>query len=317
MNLNLPTDGLLNQKWSKTGPVIMNEEKDKIVKLRFPKEETKALYQKTIDELFESAQKTDEREFVIANLYFNGLMQLSDDYDIRKELDKTLGDFFSLLGNPDLFQADGLLIKVFIFLYCHILEFYLFYIFIYGLLDVCCGESFDLNVFEKKTPDYQVIIRKIKNIIENGNPDYIKAKDITDVCKPLFSDKMTNWRKINMILSRSKEAKSEVGKIISSFYNNELRNAFSHNHYTVSNKGVMLIELHQVLSIPELLEQITNCFTFYQYLTVKSEQVIKTLCDNPNNKFTGKYGSLELETVKEENGKCHFRVHGSSIGKTL
>jgi len=66
---------------------------DKDLTFHFPTEETKNKYKKVLGDLFEKAKGADEREFVIANLYFEGLMQVSDAYDVKKEPDGTIKDF--------------------------------------------------------------------------------------------------------------------------------------------------------------------------------------------------------------------------------
>lgn len=290
---------------------------DADIQIEFPKEATRELYQKAIDELFEKAKKADEREFIVANFYFSGLMQVNDNYDIKKELDKTLSDFIVLFANPGSFSNEGLRIKFLILLYCHILEFYLFYIFIYGLLDICSGESFDYYAFKKPAPNYSELTKRISNALEKGKNDLKKINMILPICKPLFSDKMTNWQKINKIDVKSKSNQSEVGRIIKSFYNNELRNAFSHNSYTVSSKDVSLTDCHKLLPIHQVAEQIVNCFHFYQYLSFKSGEVMRLLTKNQNSKFTGKYGTLAVKAIKEEDGKFHFSIESSSTGKTF
>lgn len=290
-------------------------EKDLV--FHFPTEETKKKYKDVLDDLFQKAKVTDEREFIIANLYFSGLMQISDAYDVKKELDGTIKDFQRLIAlDKEEVLTGNFFIKLSILLYCHTLEFYHFYIFIYGLLDIMLGNSFDLGIFKKPEINKKEVIQKLENALEKIKQSQMSQQEIEQVCNSLSHREISNWKKLNEICKLSKKTNSDVCELIMQFFDNDLRNAFSHNLYTLSNEGVVLVNIHRLMPYQMVIEKIMNCFYFYQLLSSKTHQIISDLAKNEKNKFQGKFGSLELKT-DEFNGQVKFKIHSSSIGKTL
>jgi len=283
----------------------------------FPTKKTKQKFEKEINSLFSNAKKQDEREFVIANLYYAGIMQVSSAYDTKEELDKTIEQFFNLSA---LFVKDfSLFIKVSLLLYCHILEFHYLYTFIYGLLDIQLGESFDVQIFDKpkqeKNP--QDFINQIKSIIEIQNSDKFKRDKINKLCNNFSQKPMSNWNKINKIYKKSKQVGSSIHEVIMEFFDNDLRNAFSHTSYTISNQGMALTNIHRFYKFKDLTEKIMNCFYFYSSLSQKNKEVIKKIISFEETNYQGKYGNLNIKPRKSGKRKVKFSLSGSSKGKSL
>lgn len=285
----------------------------------FPTPEIKKKYKEAIDNLFLKAQQTDEREFIIANLYFRGILYFNNQYDVRNELDTTINDVFSVFMSEQKNLTTEAFIRFFILLYCHILESYPFYVFIYGLLDIQSGESFDSQIFEHMNTNinFTQLLKNIAGITSSSkvaNND--KIKQIIALCSSIEKEEPSNWEKLNRILKKSKEVDSEIGEIISGFFDPDLRNAFSHSEYTITPKGVMIIRKHKIYPLQEVLEKVINCFHFYQSLALKGEKIMEPLVTPVKKEFNGKYGSLSLEPKFEGKG-VSFGIHSTSTGKTF
>lgn len=286
----------------------------------FPKPETKKLYDETVASLLKKAKGQDEKEFISAILYFRGLLTLSS-CDVSKELGETLELFFKLTAlhntNPEIISNQSFF-KLGLLVYCHIIETYPTFEFLYNLALLAQGKDYQLHPFGN-FEDKSINQEELKNsLLKIGNEnDFNKQKKmISELSFKLRISEMPVVSRIQKVIKESNKAKIPLDKILNDIYDKDIRNAFSHGHYCLDKNGLTIISKYRQIPYKELLDKITKCLHFYVTLADQANDVLSALLPNSPNVFKGRLGETTI-TPKVENGFISYQIESKSIGKHI
>jgi len=111
------------------------------------------------------------------------------------------------------------------------------------------------------------------------------------------------------------ENEDKLREYIDSFFNDDVRNSFSHSDYIITKDKYRWTEsgLAQQVNLENLNVIVTNCFNFYHALLWLHTQWLKDLAKAPRFHKWPNYEVLEL--LSNESGLYGFHVHFSNGSK--
>ncbi len=265
-----------------------------------------------IELLFQKAKNADEGEFIPACLYFTGTMFYSDEYDIFKSLRDFHNDLYSLVQIEDL--SGNSKIRLMMMYYCHLIELDAYYEFMYNLAGIANGQPNEVQPFKRKSLTDKEILEKIDLIYSHKN-ETRKIKEFKKLTKENIPISVS--QKIQMIQKRLKKIDlAELGEMIDSFHNQDIRNSFSHNSYNVYGANIQLFSGRALkISFQEFLELFMKTSNFRTVLAEKAIDVKRQLADGKKYEYSGKYGELSIQFISDP-GSTQGRFQISSKKKT-
>lgn len=286
----------------------------------FPKEETKKLYDDTIALLIKTAREKDEKEFISSILYFRGIMTLSS-YDVSKELGETIELFFQLTllrnTNPQIISIQSFF-KLGLLVYCHIIETYPTFEFLYNLSLLAQGKDYQLHPFgssEEKSLSQKETNTLLAEIV--GEKEFDKQKAlISKLSYKLRISEIPIIARIQKVIKESKKAKIPLEDILNDIYDKDIRNAFSHGHYCLDQKGMTIISKYRQVPYKELLDKITKCLHFYVTLADQANDVLADLPPNQPSTFKGRLGKMTI-TPNVERGFVSYQIQSTSLSRHI
>lgn len=138
-----------------------------------------------------------------------------------------------------------------------------------------------------------------------------KKNDFLSYVPPSAKSKFMEIKKIAESITENK-----LIEIVDTFFNDSIRNAFSHSDYIIEQGKLRWTEggpAHQIEK--EKIEDIIfSCFTFYSALLQANRRWLKFLAETPRYHKWPRYKVLEI-LKNEEGGVCGFNVHFSNGNK--
>lgn len=102
-----------------------------------------------------------------------------------------------------------------------------------------------------------------------------------------------------------------IEEIFESFFRNDIRNAFYHSDYAISDEEFRIIEGgelgKQTISLEELSNLLSRCFAFYSAFFITYNQVRRGLVNG--KRFLRKPNYEVLELLSDEDGLTGFKIH--------
>lgn len=287
----------------------------------FPKEETKKLYDETVALLLSKARQQDEKEFISAILYFRGILTYSRAYDVSRELGETIELFFKLstlrntqsqiLSVQDFFKL-GLLV------YCHIIETYPTFEFLFNLSLLAQGKDYELHPFgnpEEKSLSQEELNKQLKNISDESDFSRQKAL-LSKISYKLRISEMPVVARVQKVIRESKKANVSFESILNDIYDKDIRNAFSHGHYCLDDKGMSIISKYKNIPYRDLLDKITKCLHFYVTLADQANDVLAELPSNEPTTFIGRLGEMTI-TPNVKDGFVSYSIESKSLSRHI
>ncbi len=292
------------------------------MKIKYPSDETQKRYKDIIVLLAKKAKDVDEKEYMSANLYFQGKMQVNSSSDIISELEDMRR---SIIKATDILDqqsqiSEKMKIKLRLLLYCHIIEAYPLYIYLYNLIEIANGKSYNLYIFGDpkiplKTIDFEKELEQIT--LEGDNKK--KLDMFKKLSSRMQSREISISDKINMISSKSKKLGIDLASIFNEFYDKDLRNAFAHNTYVFGDNFINLIFAQKKLLRSELVDKLSRGIYFYDCLFDNAYQELSSLFDEQERVYKGKNGTLTIKLSKDKKlENCYYiSIKSSSTGRFL
>jgi hypothetical protein len=139
----------------------------------------------------------------------------------------------------------------------------------------------------------------------------VKKNDFMRYVPPSAKSKFVEIKKIAQSMNETK-----LIEIIDSFFNDSIRNAFSHSDYIVERGNLRWTEggPAQQMEKKKLEEIILACFAFYGALLQANKRWLKLLATTPRFHKWQRYEVLEI-LRNEEDGVYGFNVHFSNGNK--
>ena len=123
-------------------------------------------YKSTLTELVSAARNSDERHFMLSVLFYWVLRGQAGDF--AEELRKTFYGFGQVLQSlPQTFPID-LRFKLFLLVYCHVIESRSFWVFLFNLINVAEGKPFVEYPFGKRKRSIANEVAIIKKLATQG-----------------------------------------------------------------------------------------------------------------------------------------------------
>lgn len=287
----------------------------------FPKDETKKLYDETVALLLKNAREQDEKEFMSSILYFRGILTYSRAYDVSRELGETIELFFQLTflrnKHPEIMSVQAFF-KLGLLVYCHIIETYPTFEFLYNLSLLAQGKDYRLHPFgnaEEKSLSQAEVQKQLQTITKEANFDKQKAL-ISKLSYQLRISEMPIVARIQKIVKESNKAKVPLKDILNDIYDKDIRNAFSHGHYCLDQKGMSIIRKYKTISYRDLLDKITKCLHFYVTLADQANDVLASLPANKPSTFKGRLGEMTI-TPNIADGFVSYQIQSTSLSKHI
>lgn len=289
----------------------MNDSLKQLQTEEFPSSETKKHYKEVVSSLFKKAESRDKKEFMSAILYFKGLFTYKRGYNVSRELEQTVELFFNLQSNSQILSFQSFL-KLGLLVYCHIIETYPTFEFLFNLALVAQGKDYQLHPFggiDRKPLNQESLDIELRKLCKEKNFDKQKQL-ISKLSYKLYITDMPIIARIQKVIKESKKAEILLGEVINDYYDKDIRNAFSHGLYGFDDKGMMLIKQNKHISYRDLLDKISKCLHFYVVLVNKTNDTLQVLPKNKTTKFSGKLGDMTIKPiVKDGFMNYHIKIN--------
>jgi hypothetical protein len=247
-------------------------------------------YLPTIHRLFERAFETNPFEALCSVLRVGGMSD--EGWDPFEESRKAFDDFNWLLDKSITERNGACSRRISLLMYCHAVEMTAVHEIIANCLRCLLNEQYIIDPF-------QHLSRKNKKKIFSYIPSSAKNK----------------FKFIKELASKAKE--SQLGEDIDSFFDENIRNAFSHSDYIFSDDSFRFRggRLACQMGFDELDKKITGCFGFYGAFMYLHRQWLKELTKTKKYHKWQRYQVLEILSSEKE-GVYGFNVHFSNGSKS-
>jgi hypothetical protein len=245
-------------------------------------------YTAYLDELFWKAFKINAFGSICSLLRVGG--NYNSNWDPFEESKKAFDDFNWLLELSKNGKNNFCSLRISLLIYCQALEMTAAHEIIANLIR-CLGKSY--YVYDP----FDELINRKKNT--NHIPPSAKAK-------------------FNLIKKLSKNCgETKLSDYINSFYNDKIRNAFSHSDYILTDTGFRYTEggPAQEISLIAIEETLNNCFNFYSTFLSLHKIWLRKLAKLKKFHKWQNYEVLELLS-NEEMGLYGFQIHFSNGSKS-
>lgn len=237
--------------------------------------------------LFSRAATTSGFNYLCTILRVEGIT--SGHWDAFVEAEEAAMDFSKLLRKMGKGQEKRAL-RMGLFLYSHSTEMSAPYEIIANLLRSCQDKPYKMYPFAH-------LVR-----VEKGKTPSVFAKRHLP----------TPVRKIQHIKELATVCGEErIGEIFDTFFRNDVRNAFYHSDYAISDEEFRIIEGgeigKQTIKLEELSDLLSRCFAFYSAFFITFNQVKRGLV--VGKKFLRKPNYEVMELLSDEDGLTGFKIH--------
>ena len=271
------------------------------IKNFFKKEDKTALqlytkeYLEYFDHLFSRAANANGFSYLYTILRVEGMT--SGHWDAFVEAEDTAMDFSKLLRKMGK-KEDKRKIRMALFLYCHSTEMSVPYEVVANLLRVSMDQPYKMYPFA-----HLIRVEKSKtSIFAKRHLPYPKQK----------------IKHIKELASAAGEEK--ISEIFDGFFRNDVRNAFYHSDYTITDDEFRIIQGgeigKEVISLEEISEILARCFAFYSAFFITYNRVRKGLAEGQRYQRMPNYEVLELLSDKDE-GLTGFKIHFPNGGHAM
>ncbi len=242
-------------------------------------------YRSYLDHLFERARDTNGLQYIYTLLRVSGVQD--GGWDPFIEAQEALIEFSKILQKISKKGIKKSSFRVALLIYCHSIEMSAPYQILYNLLGCAQGKNYVPFPFPGES-------------LGKKKPFHVRPQSPTKKLVTLKNE-------------AEKIGEQELISKINSFFDDDIRNAFYHSDYSLTDTEFRICEngLPKVVSFEELSEKLSRCFAFYQaffdlYRQIRySFKKTKKLHRMPN------YEVFELLTDKKE-GLVGFKMHFSN-----
>jgi len=256
----------------------MGEEDDFYKKIAEP-------YNVYFGSLFENAFKVSPVQTLYTVLRVSGLQDAN--WDPFEESIAEIEDFNRLMAKAKNEENKKTVIRIALLMYCQLIEMTVPHEMIMNLLRCLAKEPYIMKPFSE-------LVKRIKKTSFRSIP-------------PSASRKFQKIREKAELLGEV-----TLVELIDSFFNDNIRNAFSHSDFVLTDSHFRWTEggLAQQIEIDKVKELFNNCFAFYDALLFSYNQWLAAMATCPKYHKWPNYEVLEILT---ENKKvCGFSVHFSN-----
>lgn len=236
--------------------------------------------------LFARAANINGFNYICTILRVEGIT--SGHWDSFVEAREAAEDLSNLLRSIGKKGAKKRELRLALFLYCHSTEMSAPYEIIANLLRCCQDKPYMMYPFADlvKVDKKKGLFGKRYLPYPIGKVNYIKK--LADIC-----------------------GDEKIGKIFDGFFRNDVRNAFYHSDYSISDDEFRIIQGgeigKQVISLKELSEILNKCFAFYSAFFIVYDNIVKNLAKGKKFHRWPNYEVLEL--LSDKYGLTGFKVH--------
>jgi len=247
-------------------------------------------YIQYLDQLFARAGTAGGFDYLCTILRVEGLT--SGHWDAFVEAEEASRDISNLLRKGNSKKLGKRKTRLGLFLYCHLTEMSAPYEILANLLRCCQNESYKfypfahlVEVYKPKNATLLFSRRKLPSPIKKIN----HLKELAQVC-----------------------GEEKLGNMFDGFFKNDVRNAFYHSDYTLTEDEFRIIEGselgNKIIKMEELSEYLTRCFAFYSAFFIVLNKVRRSLAQGKRYHRWANYEVLELLSRKGEltGFKLHF-----------
>ena len=252
--------------------------------------ETKKIFLECIDSLFKRAFDSNSFGTFCSLLRVGGMSDAN--WDPFEESRKAFEDYNWLSQKAASDRSDLASYRIALLMYCQAIEMTAPYEIIANFMRCISGQSYILSPFSH-------LRRKKKNHFEYIPPSAIyKLKEIK---------KLANVVKENKLI-----------EIISSFFNDKVRNAFSHSDYILTNESFRWTEggFAESIELEKLGDIINRCLLFYGCFIIRHRDWLKAIGKMKRFHKWPQYEVLEILST-EDDGAYGFNVHFSNGNKAM
>jgi len=232
---------LIREWWYKKQNHVLSEYTDKYIEY--------------FNHLFARAANTGGLEYLYTILRVEGIT--SGHWDAFVESEEAVADFSKMLRKMGSGQEKRAL-RTALFIYCHLTEMSAPYEIICNLLRCCMNQSYKFYPFAH-------LVRVIKN--NNGFDKRLL---------PYPSKKIAFIKELTAM-----SGEERLSQIIEDFFSNDVRNAFYHSDYTISEDEFRIIDGAgpggESISLEKLSDMLARCFAFYSAFFIVYKKVRKGL----------------------------------------
>lgn len=271
-------------------PKLYLKAKQKIFSYKYPAlDEYTHEYIEYLENLFTRAGNAGGFDYLCTILRVEGIT--SENWDAFVEAEEASRDISEILRKGYGKKMIKRKTRLGLFLYCHLTEMSAPYEILANLMRCCQNKSYKFYPFSD-------LVQIIKN---KNNPFHTKRK------LPSPIKKIKNLKELASACGEEK-----IGKIFDSFFRNNIRNAFYHSDYTLTNKEFRIIEGSdlgkETITLEELSEYLARCFAFYSAFFIVYNRVRKSLASGKKYYRWPNYEVLELLSNNDEltGFKLHF-----------
>lgn len=239
------------------------------------------------DSLFARAANTDGFNYLCTILRVEGIT--SGHWDAFVEAEEASMDFSKLLRSIGRKRTQAKrALRLALFLYCHSTEMSAPYEILANLLRCCQSKPYMMYPFVDL-----VRVEQTGGLFAKRHLSYPKGK-------------IKHIKELAAVCGENK-----LGEIIDSFFRNDIRNAFYHSDYTISEDEFRIIEGgeigEQTISLEELSDILTRCFAFYSAFFIIYNNVKRGFAQGRKFHRWPNYEVLEL--LSDEGKLTGFKIH--------
>ncbi len=242
-------------------------------------------YSNCLGHLFNLARDTNGLQFIYTLLRVSGIQD--GGWDPFVEAQEALFEFSKILQRASRKGINKNSFRLALLIYCHSVEMAAPYQMLYNLLRCAQG----------------------KNYVPFPFPGYPLGKK-----KPFNVRPQSPTRKIaSLVQEAEKIGDKKLGTEMSSFFDDDIRNAFYHSDYSLTDTEFRICEngLPKSISFGDLSEKLSRCFAFYQAFFDLYKQHRLSFGGTKKYHRMPNFEVFELLTDKKE-GLVGFKMHFSS-----
>jgi hypothetical protein len=244
-------------------------------------------YYEYLRSLFFKAANSDGFNYICTLLRVEGIT--SREWDAFVEAEEASRDISKLLRKTGKSKRS---LRLALFLYCHLTEMSAPYEILANLLRCRQGKNYSMSPFA-----HLVKINKSKK-----NPFGWRKL-------PYPIQKISHIKELSKICHEDRP-----GKIFDSFFDNNVRNAFYHSDYTITEDEFRIIEGSSYavpsIKLDELSDKLTRCFAFYSAFFGVFKNIRNALAKDAHNKNFFRWPNYDvLELLTDHDELTGFKIH--------
>lgn len=240
-----------------------------------------------LDHLFGRAARTSGFQYICTLLRVEGIK--TGHWDAFVEAEEAANDFSEILRSTRKKGQEKRALRMGLFLYCHLTEMSAPYEILSNLLRCIQGKPYSMFPFSH-------LVRVEKN----------KQSIFAKRHLPSPKKKIEYLRELATACDEQK-----LLEILDGFFRNDIRNAFYHSDYAITEKEFRIAEGSNIgeesLELEKLSELLTRCFAFYSAFTIAYNLVRKGLAQGKKFHRWPNYEVIEM--LSDEDGLTGFKIH--------